>query len=57
MSSPESQKKYSSTPHGQAARAKARKTYDENNREKRRDQKRDYMRRKRLENPNYCKWK
>ena len=57
MSSPESQKNYSSTPHGQAARAKARQTYDENNREKRRDQKRDYMRRKRLENPNYCKWK
>lgn len=39
------------------ARVKAQKKYDESNPEKRRAQKRDYMRRKRSENPNYCKWK
>ena len=33
------------------------KKYDNNNVEKRREQKREYMRRKRAENPNYCKWK
>ena len=36
---------------------KARKKYDEIDPERRRQQKRDYMRRKRSENPHYCKWK
>jgi hypothetical protein len=36
---------------------KAREKYDMSDPEKRRQQKRDYMRRKRLEDPNYCKWK
>lgn len=36
---------------------RARKKYDEKNPEKRKEQKRDYMRRKRLKDPNYCKWK
>ena len=52
-----SQDKYSRSEKGKASRAKAQKKYDENNPEKRRAQKRDYMRRKRSENPNYCKWK
>jgi len=39
------------------AQKKARKKYDEADPERRRQQKRDYMRRKRLENPHYCKWK
>lgn len=51
------QKKYSRTQKGKKARAKAQKKYDEENLEKRRAQKRDYMRRKRSEDPNYCKWK
>ena len=51
------QQKYTKTPKGQAALTRAQKKYDESNREKRRSQKRDYMRRKRGENPNYCKWK
>ena len=51
------QKKYSQTEKGKAAQSRAQKKYDEENREKRRAQKRDYMRRKRAENPNYCKWK
>ena len=36
---------------------KAQKNYDEADLLRRREQKRDYMRRKRAENPNYCKWK
>jgi len=36
---------------------KARKKYDETDPERRKRQKREYMRRKRAENPNYCKWK
>ena len=52
-----SQKKYSRTEKGRNARVKAQKKYDEENLEKRRAQKRDYMRRKRAEDPNYCKWK
>ncbi len=37
------------------AKEKARKKYDENNPEKRRKQKRDYMRRKRKKNPQIWK--
>jgi len=44
-------KKYFKTEKGKRALKKARKTYDEKNIEKRRKQKRDYMRRKREENP------
>ena len=51
------QKKYSDTKKGQAALKKAQKRYDDADIERRRAQKRDYMRRKRSENPNYCKWK
>ena len=51
------QKKYLETEKGKKAQAKAQKKYDSNNVEKRKAQKRDYMRRKREENPNYCKWK
>ena len=36
---------------------KAQDKYDEADIERRRKQKRDYMRRKREEDPNYCKWK
>ena len=51
------QEKYSKTSKGKNARNRAQKKYDESNPEKRREQKRDYMRRKRAENPSYCKWK
>jgi len=51
------QKKYSQSEKGKKSQAKAQKKYDEENLEKRRAQKRDYMRKKRAENPNYCKWK
>jgi hypothetical protein len=51
------QEKYSKTGKGKNARYRAQKKYDEENPEKRREQKRDYMRRKRAENPSYCKWK
>lgn len=51
------QKKYLKTEKGKQAQSKAQKKYDEQNLEKRRAQKREYMRRKRSENPNYCKWK
>jgi len=51
------QKKYKATPKGQEAMTRARKKYDEKDIERRRSQKREYMRRKRRENPNYCKWK
>lgn len=53
----ERQKKYSKTSKGQSALKKAREKYDEEHTEKRRIQKREYMRRKRREDPNYCKWK
>ena len=53
----ESQSKYSHTPKGKEALSRAQKRYDAANSEKRKKQKRDYMRRKRAENPNYCKWK
>lgn len=52
-----SQTKYSKTQKGKQAQKKAQKKYDEDNLEKRRAQKRDYMRRKRTEDPSYCKWK
>jgi hypothetical protein len=52
-----SQKKYLKTDKGKKAASKAQKKYDEENLEKRRQQKRDYMRKKRQENPSYCKWK
>tara|TARA_Y100000004_G_scaffold195985_1_gene264581 strand:- start:1077 stop:1232 length:156 start_codon:yes stop_codon:yes gene_type:complete len=49
--------KYHKTEKGKKALNKARKKYDEADKDRRRQQKRDYMRRKRAENPNYCKWK
>jgi hypothetical protein len=51
------QAKYQKSNKGKQAQQKAQKKYDEDNLEKRRQQKRDYMRRKRQENPSYCKWK
>jgi hypothetical protein len=51
------QKKYAKSSKGKQAIKKARDKYEDENKEKRRAQKRDYMRRKRLEDPNYCKWK
>ena len=45
----ESQKKYLSTEKGQRASKKAKDKYDKKDIEKRRKQKRDYMRRKRRE--------
>jgi hypothetical protein len=53
----ESQKKYRNTEKGKKASSKAQKKYDEENLDKRRAQKREYMRKKRAENPNYCKWR
>lgn len=50
------QKKYLSSEKGKVAQKKAQEKYDEDI-ERRRKQKRDYMRKKRLENPNYCKWR
>jgi hypothetical protein len=52
-----SQSKYKKSDKGKAAQSRAQKKYDTDNLEKRRAQKREYMRRKRSENPNYCKWK
>ena len=54
---PTSQQKYAKTEKGKAALTRAQKKYDDENIEKRRIQKREYMRRKRAENPGYCKWK
>jgi hypothetical protein len=53
----DSQKKYQKSAKGKKALQKARDKYEEENKEKRRIQKREYMRRKRREDPNYCKWK
>lgn len=53
----ESQKKYFDSEKGKKALDRARKNYDESDKDRRRKQKRDYMRRKREENPHYCKWK
>jgi hypothetical protein len=51
------QKKYAESDKGKLAQSKAQKKYDTDNLEKRREQKREYMKKKRLENPNYCKWR
>jgi len=51
------QEKYINTEKGKEAQKKAQKKYDESNIEKRRAQKREYMRRKRAKDPSYCKWK
>jgi hypothetical protein len=53
----ERQKKYLKTEKGRDSLKKAQEKYDKENPDKRREQKREYMRRKRAENPNYCKWK
>lgn len=53
----QSQKKYSQTKKGKEAAKKAQIKYDNSDIERRREQKRNYMRRKRAENPAYCKWK
>ena len=47
----EAQKKYFMTKKGRKALKKARKNYDESDLERRRRQKREYMRRKRREDP------
>jgi hypothetical protein len=49
--------KYFKTKKGKKALKKARKKYDEADPERRRKQKRDYMRRKREENPDIWKYK
>ena len=50
-------KKYFKTKKGKKALNKARKAYDQRDPERRRKQKRDYMRRKREENPDAWKYK
>jgi hypothetical protein len=47
----ESQKRYFKTKKGKKALKKAQEAYDERDIERRRKQKREYMRRKRAENP------
>jgi len=47
----ESQKKYLKSEKGKDAMQRARETYDKKDPEKRRQQKRDYMRRKRAKDP------
>ena len=51
------QDKYAKSEKGKKAREKARNKYDKENVEKRKQQKRDYMRRRREVDPSYCKWK
>jgi hypothetical protein len=51
------QEKYNSTDKGKKAQERARDSYDKRDPERRRRQKREYMRRKRKEDPGYCKWK
>ncbi len=51
------QEKYSRTDKGKKAIKRAQEKYDNNNLEKRRSQKREYMRRKRAQDPSYGKWK
>jgi len=51
------QQRYSKSPKGKKAHSRAQKKYDDKDKESRRAQKREYMRRKRAENPSYCKWK
>jgi hypothetical protein len=50
-------RKYFKTKKGKKALNKARRAYDQRDPEKRRKQKRDYMRRKRAENPDVWKYK
>ena len=52
-----SQQKYAKTKKGKEAISRAQKKYDEENIEKRRSQKREYMRRTRAQDPFYGKWK
>ena len=47
----ESQDRYFKSKKGKKALKRARNKYDKNNPEKRREQKRDYMRRKRAKDP------
>jgi len=47
----EANKRYANTGKGKTAMKKARKAYDERDPERRRRQKRDYMRKKRSEDP------
>ena len=49
----EHQEKYFNTAKGKEALVRARKAYDTRDPERRRKQKRDYMRRKRREDPDY----
>lgn len=51
------QKRYAGTPKGEKAIQRAREAYDKRDLERRRKQKREYMRRKREQDPGYCKWK
>tara|TARA_B110000495_G_C22929122_1_gene543083 strand:+ start:835 stop:1002 length:168 start_codon:yes stop_codon:yes gene_type:complete len=51
------QRKYINSEKGKSSLKKAQDKYDKANALKRREQKRDYMRRKRLNDPSYCKWK
>jgi len=51
------QEEYSKTDKGKKAIRRAQLKYDEENVEKRRLQKKNYMRRKRAKDPNYCRWK
>ncbi len=57
MANKDYNKKYLKTKKGKAAQEKAREKYDNADPERRKAQKRDYMRRKREKDPNYCKWK
>ncbi len=51
------QKKYAQSDKGKSALNKARDKYDSKDPEARKKQKREYMRRKRAADPNYCRWK
>ena len=51
------QKKYTKTKKGKKAALRAQQKYDKKHPEKRRTQKKEYMRRKRSQDPSYCKWK
>jgi|TARA_B100001094_G_scaffold332861_1_gene406928 hypothetical protein len=51
------QDKYVKTEKGKDALTRAQEKYDSKDPEKRKQQKREYMRRKRREDPSYGKWK
>tara|TARA_R110000824_G_scaffold14524_1_gene61677 strand:+ start:188 stop:358 length:171 start_codon:yes stop_codon:yes gene_type:complete len=51
------QEKYSQTEKGKKAIKRAQEKYDSDNLEKRREQKREYMRSKREQDPSYGRWK